>query len=217
MSIQLPIDLIVSRLSINDPYAQSSLPGPKDPTATVDDPSNTSPCISACESEDLEDDVSSTSASSNDTSRASSADPLSQDSELSPVLDATARLIVDRLMGEFHYLLGQNSPLTRCPEGIPNSASSSSAQSSSSTVKPQGRSSGERSRGEWKRKLGSSEDGDELDDEQDGDEPRKRTMLSPPHVDRNSKLACPYYKRNPLGPNHRSCAGPGWETVHRVK
>ena len=32
------------------------------------------------------------------------------------------------------------------------------------------------------------------------------------------KLACPYYQRNPQGPRiQRSCAGPGWDDMHRVK
>jgi hypothetical protein len=32
------------------------------------------------------------------------------------------------------------------------------------------------------------------------------------------KLACPFFKRNPRGyTGWRSCPGPGWLSVHRVK
>lgn len=34
----------------------------------------------------------------------------------------------------------------------------------------------------------------------------------------DKKFACPYYKNNPLKFRHkRTCCGPGWPTVHRVK
>lgn len=59
-------------------------------------------------------------------------------------------------------------------------------------------------------------DGD--DGEKDGRQPDKRTRLSENISTAPKRLACPYFKKDPehsrLG---RSCSGPGWGTVHRIK
>jgi hypothetical protein len=59
------------------------------------------------------------------------------------------------------------------------------------------------------------------DDDQEEDHP-KRPRKTPPSGAlarvRLRKFACPFFKRNPdKHQRWRSCAGPGWETVHRVK
>lgn len=55
---------------------------------------------------------------------------------------------------------------------------------------------------------------------------RSSSVVDPPVVDgiakksvmADKKFACPYYKNNPLKFRHkRTCCGPGWPTVHRVK
>lgn len=56
------------------------------------------------------------------------------------------------------------------------------------------------------------------DEEEDKDVPRQKrakTESSPPVV---KKLACPYYRNDPENHRkHRSCAGPGWTSIHRLK
>jgi hypothetical protein len=62
--------------------------------------------------------------------------------------------------------------------------------------------------------------GDEHEDREEGD-PGKRRKLNTGAIHSSilrSRFACPFYKRNP--DNHqrwRSCRGPGWEEVRRVK
>lgn len=59
---------------------------------------------------------------------------------------------------------------------------------------------------------------DDDNDEDEEDHSKRRSSdrkIIPPAA---LKFACPFFKRNPT--NHRawrSCAGPGWDTIHRVK
>jgi hypothetical protein len=65
------------------------------------------------------------------------------------------------------------------------------------------------------------------DDGQEDDDPGKRPKQKRlgEHLQTLKKFACPFYKhdsqkymQNPLtGSKFRACAGPGWQTVHRVK
>jgi hypothetical protein len=56
--------------------------------------------------------------------------------------------------------------------------------------------------------TGGEEHGDEDGDDKSGN---KKTKREP-------KFACPYYKHNPVKyREHRTCLGPGWISVHRVK
>jgi hypothetical protein len=59
-------------------------------------------------------------------------------------------------------------------------------------------------------------------DDESGDHPDKRKRVSTKGIPKSSllgcKLACPFYKRNPeRHKTWRSCAGPGWDTIHRLK
>jgi hypothetical protein len=61
---------------------------------------------------------------------------------------------------------------------------------------------------------------DELERDRDGDFPRKRRKLQTVTGEgpKGRRFACPFFKRRPEScMKHRACAGPGWETVHRVK
>ncbi|KAI1410060.1 hypothetical protein F5Y13DRAFT_202682 [Hypoxylon sp. FL1857] len=69
-----------------------------------------------------------------------------------------------------------------------------------------------------KRRLGgddqdnSSAGGDEGDPERGGSKRAKKEPES------ERKFACPFYKHDPKAHNkHRSCAGPGWASLHRLK
>lgn len=59
-------------------------------------------------------------------------------------------------------------------------------------------------------------DGD--DGDKDDRESNKRTRLSDNRSTATKRLACPYFKKDPEHPRlGRSCSGPGWGTVHRIK
>ncbi|KAI1214277.1 uncharacterized protein F4807DRAFT_455919 [Annulohypoxylon truncatum] len=59
---------------------------------------------------------------------------------------------------------------------------------------------------------GSSAGGDEGDPDRGGSKRAKK------EVEAEKKFACPYYKHDPRAHNkHRSCAGPGWTSLHRLK
>ncbi|KIW06211.1 uncharacterized protein PV09_02688 [Verruconis gallopava] len=89
-----------------------------------------------------------------------------------------------------------------------------------------GPSNGESSGGQWAGNNGGNKrqardrGNDEQDDREEGD-PGKRRKLNNGAIHSSilrSRFACPFYKRNP--DNHqrwRSCRGPGWEEVRRVK
>lgn len=62
-------------------------------------------------------------------------------------------------------------------------------------------------------------DRDEDDGEKDNNkQPDKRTRRSDNRSTAPKRLACPYFKKDPEHPRlGRSCSGPGWGTVHRIK
>ncbi len=58
---------------------------------------------------------------------------------------------------------------------------------------------------------------DEEDKGEDEDDHSKKRMNSGPEASQR-RLACPFFKRNPPRySEERSCVGPGWLTVHRLK
>lgn len=70
------------------------------------------------------------------------------------------------------------------------------------------------------QKRGKTNQSHESDGEDDGDQRsggriNKRTKTT---TERGKKFACPYYKRDPGKFGHtRTCSGPGWDEVHRIK
>ncbi|KAH7131113.1 hypothetical protein EDB81DRAFT_807941 [Dactylonectria macrodidyma] len=62
-------------------------------------------------------------------------------------------------------------------------------------------------------------DGDDDNDDKDGDRGNEQVVSKRRRSEANSKrLACPYLKYNPRKyESEKSCMGPGWATVHRVK
>ncbi|KAH6676107.1 hypothetical protein F5X68DRAFT_264302 [Plectosphaerella plurivora] len=69
------------------------------------------------------------------------------------------------------------------------------------------------------QKRGNSNQSHESDGENDGDQRTGgRTIKRTKTTERNKKFACPYYKHDPIKHAHtRTCSGPGWDEVHRVK
>ncbi|KAK2771805.1 hypothetical protein CKAH01_14228 [Colletotrichum kahawae] len=52
----------------------------------------------------------------------------------------------------------------------------------------------------------------------DANLPQRKRFQVTPDSSPKVKLACPFYRNSPENhQKHRSCAGPGWSTVHRVK
>lgn len=67
-------------------------------------------------------------------------------------------------------------------------------------------------------RSGGKRDHEEYDDDRDEDRPGKRVRLSNSRHAAPRRLACPYFKSDPEHPTlARSCSGPGWGTVHRLK
>jgi hypothetical protein len=58
----------------------------------------------------------------------------------------------------------------------------------------------------------------EISQDEDADDQGKRCSPGDDHVVGEKRLACPFFKRNSLKyKNERSCVGPGWSSVHRIK
>lgn len=70
-----------------------------------------------------------------------------------------------------------------------------------------------------KRNTASSNEGTELDDLSDSKKPNKKQKSSILQQEGLGKrFACPYYKKDPEKyKSWRTCPGPGWQTVHRMK
>ncbi|KAK4208385.1 hypothetical protein QBC37DRAFT_78976 [Rhypophila decipiens] len=70
-----------------------------------------------------------------------------------------------------------------------------------------------------KARRGRGDDDDREGDERDERRPNKKPRVSADGTAAEGlKLACPYFKRNPKAPRiGQSCAGPGWNTIHRLK
>ncbi|KXX76479.1 hypothetical protein MMYC01_206845 [Madurella mycetomatis] len=135
----------------------------------------------------------------------------SDSSLVSPLLDTHRRQIVDQLMIEFRDLLNQTIGARSRPSGSdPPSASPSGHQgyqqnSSAGLQQSRGRDGGRSSSGS------SQGRGDGNMDEGSG-------AGHPLEMPLGRKFACPYFKRDPRKyRKHRSCVGPGWTAVHRVK
>ncbi|ETS83102.1 hypothetical protein PFICI_04978 [Pestalotiopsis fici W106-1] len=72
--------------------------------------------------------------------------------------------------------------------------------------------------GGQKRSFEKDDDNDDDANERDRKKPGKITRVDGVKRTTGRKLACPYFKNNPEHPRlARSCSGPGWDTVHRIK
>ena len=70
------------------------------------------------------------------------------------------------------------------------------------------------------QKRGNTNQSPESDGENDGDQRNsgRTTKRTKTITERNQKFACPYYKHDPTKHAHtRTCSGPGWDEVHRMK
>jgi hypothetical protein len=171
--------------------------------------------VSLCDEGTIDDDSTETEAYSDSVSQASSWPGTPNTAEraeiLSPIFEIYRRRIVDRLMSEFHSLLGHSSSFRNCVASSKSPSSQtppSSSPAGSSSQKPQGT-----------KRQRDGEGSEPPDDREDGGQRRQRPKLTSPGGTLTSrKFACPYYRRNASKhQNYRSCAGPGWNSVRRVK
>jgi hypothetical protein len=130
-------------------------------------------------------------------------------------------LIVDKLMQQFFSAFPscRHSPrieILACNQGGQDQQANQEGESSSQSATQD---LGQRSSLQKKRKLDSLDDEENENQDDDGEQPRKRSKaLQSQETQLPKRLACPYFKRSPWKYHcNRSCTGPGFETVHRLK
>lgn len=129
------------------------------------------------------------------------------------------RALLDRLMEYCYTILAHNYTELKgdAPTSYAPSSTSSSSQGggSSQAIQAPGRSGG---LGKSKKRSSQKESdasGDSDDEEEDKGSGYKRMKTE---ENLGKRLACPFFKRNPQRyQEERSCVGPGWRTVHRLK
>lgn len=136
----------------------------------------------------------------------------------SPALNACQSRTVERLMAEITSLLSQNLTARRrgASRETGGDGTSNGSYSSNSSAKPQPPSLYQANSGR-KRTRRDEDERSNAGDRDGGDIKNPRLELAP-SVGSPQRFACPYYRRNShKHVKHRSCAGPGWSSVHRVK
>jgi hypothetical protein len=128
-------------------------------------------------------------------------------------IDAQKEAILDRLMVYFHQIFAAAGDSTHRGErdGTPSKPPKQKndlPHCPSTQVK-------------GKRKSGDRDEGnhpDEDDEDFGRKRPRKQMFMAESAPESAKRLACPYFKRKPSRyQSRRTCSGPGWRTVHRLK
>ena len=135
---------------------------------------------------------------------------------LEPILSHEKRQLIDRVMYDIRHMLPE-SPTNRSHAGSEGSTGSTGSneggglENSSNT--------GGQTRASTRKRGLDDNDSPSAGGGNGGDgEPNKRRKIKEPSDRSNHKYACPFFKRDPEKyKNYRSCPGPGWETVHRLK
>lgn len=134
------------------------------------------------------------------------------------------RLLVDRLMHHFFKLLATNAR-PRAKGGSSSSknnspeSSSSSPTETNSPIRTRGELlSGRRARDGRGKRAAEHDASEDSEEEDEGRRRRSKAKLAKIEEVETRRLGCPFFKRNPHRYKaERSCVGPGWLTVHRVK
>jgi hypothetical protein len=194
----------------NEKYQQPQPPRPDDATEIL---------LENCYDRDSSpEDYGSGSDSGESCTSATSSEPLScpttpntpeREALFLPAMRNTRKKIIDHLMDEFHSLLTSQISLRSRAGTSEGSQSEPATPERLGTTHTKRKRSGQRS---------DDRDGSPNKD-QDDDQASKRLKtksLKDAFVPR--KLACPFYQRSHTRhQKYRSCAGPGWFAVHRVK
>jgi hypothetical protein len=139
-------------------------------------------------------------------------------------LDATFTAMVDSAFQSFNAVcpdvMQSKKVLKTAPSGA--SASSNAAVDPKLSITRPGRVGMEQSLREKSRKRQRASGGSEGNDSDDGEDRRKKQQQKKSDLPAANlsgrRLACPFFKKNPQKHTEwRSCQGPGWLTVHRVK
>lgn len=134
-----------------------------------------------------------------------------EEDELDP-LDVVNKQIIKRTLENLHWAL----PTTPSSARSCTTNSSGGSKRSGSISRPSGNGKGRVPPG----LLGSSNNHEfpqDADGEGEGN-PRQGRTLSTAADAKQSRFACPFYQKDPQKhQKYRSCVGPGFETVHRVK
>jgi hypothetical protein len=121
------------------------------------------------------------------------------------------RRIIDSLMGQLEIFLAEwdwKAGFRQVPTGQPNTQNPACANSSLRPKAPRGDNSGSKRRTEDTTN----------DDEEDASQPRVKRVRGSLTDTTAPLFACPYFKSNPQRYQRcRTCCGPGWSTVHRLK
>jgi hypothetical protein len=145
---------------------------------------------------------------------------LVEDDEELVVVLAKHRLLI-KYMQEFYSMFSSScGAFVECGHG--DTTSTTSKTSAKPEVSNQGQYT--KSRGQ-KRKVGNRESTPPDDDEEDTHKKRRRSDPTPDGDKSNRLFACPFYKFDPskyactntTGSKYRTCAGPGFHTIARLK
>jgi hypothetical protein len=135
------------------------------------------------------------------------------DASLSDFYDQMNQKLVNDLMCEVWSLLDHrpsNIQSVGDAQGSENHSTSPPPPKTTHTGLEVSRKRQRRSSGNSRYPQDSGDDDDEVPSKWPSSVPKDSQVLG-------ARFACPYYQRNPQRHKSRSCAGPGWRTVHRVK
>lgn len=129
------------------------------------------------------------------------------------------KALLDRLMKYCYTILAHSYTEFKgdAPTSYAPSSTSSSSQGGGSS---QAMHAPVRSGGAGKSKKRSSHKESDASGDSDDEEENKGSSIKRTKTEENlgKRLACPFFKRNPQRyQEERSCVGPGWRTVHRLK
>lgn len=129
-------------------------------------------------------------------------------------LRAHKEQILNGLMLRFYEIFNSSGWSCRNNEGSSRTPDSLSFQAN--VVGEQGRT----KPGRQKRKSDESRDDEDDEDEDDSSRKKQKKLAGASGIEgeERQKLACPYFKHNPRKYRScKSCPGPGWDTIHRLK
>lgn len=131
--------------------------------------------------------------------------------DILPALPRSALKTIDLIMRKIEVNLSSVAYNQR------NGGATSNASSNTASVSHQ--SSRKASQGSSKRKSRLEDHQPPNDDEEDGSNKRRRgSMATVESSETGAKFACPFFKNEPNRYRaRRTCPGPGWPTVHRMK
>jgi len=147
--------------------------------------------------------------------------PVDHSARVLRILHQNKARVVRQIVQHFRKLIGSRKSQT---QGLHDEGGGVKGEGSSSQ---HGSNSGQ-SGGDGSKRTFSNLNGEGNQEEEnsrgggnDKRRPAKRPRMSgqgQETVAEGLKLACPYFKRNPMGPRvGQSCGGPGWHTIHRLK